>query len=365
LCGYHGVEHLVAGSELFDRQNLLHVPLKLPLTPMKTVELASIDASCNANERRAVASGQVAEAITELVGNTPVLHLRKLVPADASDVYVKLEYLNPGGSIKDRAALGMITKAEHDGRLKPGATIFEATAGNTGVGLALIAGVRGYKTVLAVPEGFSQEKIMLMEALGAEVILTPKADGIAAAIACIKERAAKTPNSFVAGQFENQDNPNFHYETTGREFYEQLGGQVHAIVIGCGTGGTFTGVARYLKERNPNTLAIAVETQGSVLGGGEKGEHEVEGIGASFIPKTFDGSLADEIIAVNDHDAFDTVKKLAAIEGVLAGSSSGANVFAAIAIAKRLGPGKRVATIIPDSAERYLSKDIFHFNEKS
>ena len=256
---------------------------------MKTAEMASL---------------RVAEEITELVGETPVLHLRKLSPAGGADVYAKLEYLNPGGSIKDRAALGMITKAERDGRLKPGATIFEATAGNTGVGLALIGSGRGYKTVLAVPEGFSQEKVTLMEALGAEVIRTPKAGGMQAAIDYVKERAARTPNSFIAGQFENQDNPDFHYETTGRELYEQLGGQIDAVVIGCGTGGTFTGVARYVKERNPKTLAIAVETEGSVLGGGEKGDHEVEGIGASFIPKTFDGSLADEIIAVTDRRCF-------------------------------------------------------------
>jgi cysteine synthase A len=316
---------------------------------MKTAEMASL---------------RVAEEITDLVGETPILHLRKLVPAGAADVYAKLEYLNPGGSIKDRAALGMITKAERDGRLKPGATIFEATAGNTGVGLALIGNGRGYKTVLAVPEGFSQEKVTLMEALGAEVIRTPKDGGMQAAIDYVKERAARTPNSFIAGQFENLDNPDFHYETTGREFHEQLGGQVDAIVIGCGTGGTFSGVARYLKEKNPQILAIAVETEGSVLGGGEKGDHEVEGIGASFMPKTFDSSLADQIIAVTDRDAFDMVKKLAAIEGVLAGSSAGANVFTAIEIAKRLGPGKRVATIIPDSAERYLSKGIFQFNDK-
>ena len=306
----------------------------------------------------------VAEDITELVGQTPILHLRKVVPAGVAGVYAKLEYLNPGGSIKDRAALGMILKAERAGRLLPGATIFEATAGNTGVGLALIASGRGYKTVLAVPEGFSQEKVTLMEALGAEVIRTPHADGMQGAIDYIKERAARTPNSYITGQFENQDNPDFHYETTAREFYEQMGGQIDAVVIGSGTGGTFTGVARYLKERNPKALAIVVETQGSVLGGGPKGEHEVEGIGASFIPKTCDLSLADEVIAVMDPDAFDMVKKLAALEGVLAGSSAGANVFASIGIAKKLGPGKRVATIIPDSAERYLSKDIFHFNEK-
>ena len=316
---------------------------------MKTAEMPSL---------------RVAEEITQLVGETPILHLRKVVPEGAADLYAKLEYLNPGGSIKDRAALGMITKAERDGRLQPGATIFEATAGNTGVGLALIGTGRGYKTVLAVPVGFSQEKVTLMEALGAEVIRTPKADGMQGAIDYVKERASRTPNSFIAGQFENQDNPDFHYETTAREYYEQLGGQIDAIVIGCGTGGTFSGVARYIKERNPKALAIAVETEGSVLGGGEKGDHEVEGIGASFIPKTFDGTLADEIIAVTDRDAFDMVKKLAGMEGVLAGSSAGANVFAAIGIAKRLGPGKKVATIIPDSAERYLSKGIFQFDSK-
>src|SRR5579863_6988624 len=331
---------------------------------MNTAETASHPSSQIAGASRATSHGRVAEDITELVGETPVLRLRKIVPAEAADVYVKLEYLNPGGSIKDRAALGMITRAEQAGRLLPGATIFEATAGNTGVGLALIATGRGYKCMLAVPEGFSQEKVTLMEALGAEVVRTPKADGMTGAINYITERAARTENAFIAGQFENQDNPNFHYETTGREFYEQMGGEIDAIVIGCGTGGTFTGVSRFLKERNPRVLAIAVETQGSVLGGGEKGDHEVEGIGASFIPKTFDGSLADEIIAVTDRDAFDMVKKLAATEGVLAGSSAGANVYAAIGIAKRLGVGKRVATIIPDSAERYLSKGIYQFNEK-
>ena len=306
----------------------------------------------------------VAEDITELVGSTPVLHLRKLVPAGAADIYVKLEYLNPGGSIKDRAALGMILKAEQAGLLQPGATIFEATAGNTGVGLALIGSGRGYKTVLAVPEGFSQEKVTLMEALGAEVVRTPRAEGMEAAIRYVTERAGRTPNSWIAGQFENPANPDFHYQTTAQELYEQMDGRIDAVVIGSGTGGTFTGVARLMKERNPRCLCVVVETQGSVLGGGPKGEHEVEGIGASFIPKTCDLSLADEIIAVCDHDAFQTVKKLAAIEGVLAGSSAGANVFASLAIAKRLGAGKRIATIIPDSAERYLSKDIFHFNEK-
>lgn len=335
---------------IVDRTNRYRVPLSVHFRVFmeitKTIEAPAL---------------RVAEEITELVGGTPVLHLRKIVPPGAADVFAKLEYLNPGGSIKDRAALGMIQKAERDGRLRPGATIFEATAGNTGVGLALIGCGRGYKVVLAVPEKFSQEKVELMAALGAEVIRTPDGEGMQGAIDYVKGRAAKTPNSFVAGQFENQDNPNFHYETTARELYEQLQGQVDAVVIGSGTGGTFTGIARYLKERIPRVLAVVVEPQGSILGGGPKGSYSIEGIGASFIPKTFDGSLADDIIAVSDDDAFTMVKRLAAEEGVLAGSSAGANVFVSIEIAKKLGPGKRVATIIPDSAERYLSKDIFHY----
>ena len=302
---------------------------------------------------------RVAEEITEIVGETPILHLKRISPPGGAGIYAKLEYLNPGGSIKDRAAIGIIRRAEQEGKLQKGSTIFEATAGNTGIGLALIGVSRGYKVVLFVPEKFSQEKVMIMRALGAEVTRTPDAEGMEGAIQRMRVAAAKTSHSFVAGQFENQANPEYHYQTTGKEIYEQMDGRVDAVVIGAGTGGTFTGVARYLKEKDPKALAIAVETIGSVLGGGPKGTHKIEGIGASFIPKTFDGSLADQIIAVSDPDAFNTVKELAAKEGVLGGSSSGANVFAAIQVAKRLGKGKRVVTIIPDSAERYLSKKIF------
>ncbi len=302
---------------------------------------------------------RVAEEITEIVGETPILHLKRIVPPGCAEVYAKLEYLNPGGSIKDRAAIGIIKRAEADGLLHPGSTILEATAGNTGIGLALIGISRGYKVVLFVPEKFSQDKVMIMRALGAQVTRTPDAEGMEGAIQRMREAAARIPGSFMAGQFENPANPDYHYQTTGKEIFEQMEGRVDAVVIGAGTGGTFTGVARYVKERNPKALAIAVETVGSVLGGGPKGTHKIEGIGASFIPKTFDGSLADQIIAVSDRDAFDTVKELAAKEGVLAGSSSGANVFAALQVARRLGQGKRVVTIIPDSAERYLSKKIF------
>jgi cysteine synthase len=301
----------------------------------------------------------VAEDITDLVGFTPMLHLKKLVPAASADIFAKLEYLNPGGSVKDRAAIGIIRRAEREGKLAAGGSIVEATAGNTGIGLALIGVNRGYKVKLFVPENFSQEKVIIMRALGAEVERTPDAEGMSGAIRRAKELVARDKSAFMAGQFENMANPDYHYETTATEMFEQMEGKVDAVVIGCGTCGTFTGVARYMKQHVPGVLAIAVETQGSVLGGGEAGPHKVEGIGASFIPATFDRAVCDEVIAVNDEDAFGTVKRLAAQEGVLAGSSGGAAVFATLRVARRLGAGKRVATIIPDSAERYLSKRIF------
>jgi cysteine synthase A len=302
---------------------------------------------------------QVADDITQLVGETPILKLKRLVPAGSAEVYAKLEYLNPGGSIKDRAAIGIIGRAEEEGLLKPGGTIVEATAGNTGIGLALIGVNRGYKVALFVPERFSEEKVMIMRALGAEVTRTPDAEGMQGAIKQAKELASQDPNAFMAGQFENPANPDYHYETTAREIFEQMDGLIDAVVIGAGTAGTFTGVARFMKKHLPKVLTVAVTTQGSVLGGGQSGPHKVEGIGSSFIPKTFDSSVCDEVLAVNDVDAFGMVKEVAAREGVLAGSSGGANVFASLQIARRLGPGKRVITVIPDSAERYLSKKIF------
>jgi cysteine synthase A len=302
---------------------------------------------------------RVADDITQLVGETPMLQLKRLVPAASADVFAKLEYLNPGGSVKDRAAIGIIRRAEQEGKLGPGGTIVEATAGNTGIGLALIGVNRGYKVRLFVPEGFSQEKVIIMRALGAEVQRTPEAEGMQGAIRRGKELVAGDPSAFMAGQFENPANPDYHYETTAHEIFEQMEEKVDAVVLGCGTSGTFSGVARYLKEKSTRVWAVVVETQGSVYGGGQPGPHKVEGIGASFIPKTFDASVCDEVIAVTDDDAFDTVKLLAAREGVLAGSSGGAAVFAALKLAKKLGAGKRVVTIIPDSAERYLSKKIF------
>jgi len=306
-----------------------------------------------------MSSLRVADDITKLVGETPLLKLRRLVPAGSADVFAKLEYLNPGGSVKDRAAIGIIRHAEEEGKLKPGGTIVEATAGNTGIGLALIGVNRGYAVRLFVPENFSQEKVTIMQALGAEVTRTPDAEGMRGAIEQAKKLVASDPNAFMAGQFENLANPDYHYETTAREIFEQMEGKIDAVVLGCGTCGTFSGVARFVKEKSPHVLAVAVETQGSILGGGQPGPHKVEGIGASFIPATFDRSVCDEVMMVNDDQAFGMVKSLAAQEGVLAGSSGGAAAFASLAVAKRLGAGKRVVTIIPDSAERYLSKKIF------
>lgn len=288
-----------------------------------------------------------------------MLHVRRLAPEGSADIYVKLEYLNPGGSVKDRAAIGMIKQAEADGRLKPGGVIIEATAGNTGIGLALIGVSGGYRVMVVVPEGFSEEKVTIMRALGAEVTRTPEKDGMKGAIAKARELASQNPGAFTALQFENPANPEYHHDTTAKEIYEQMDGRIDAVVAGVGTGGTFTGIARLMKERQPGVRCVAVETQGSILQGGQPGPHKVEGIGVSFIPATFDPKVADEIIMVSDADAFDMVKQLAAKEGILGGSSAGANMFAALQVARKLGKGKRVVTIAPDSAERYMSKKIF------
>ena len=288
-----------------------------------------------------------------------MLRLKRMISRSSADVFAKLEYLNPGGSVKDRAAIGIIRHAEQQGKLKPGGMIVEATAGNTGIGLALIGVNRGYRVALFVPERFSEEKVTLMQALGAAVFRTPDEEGMQGAIERAEAYAKKTEGSFMAGQFENPANPEYHYQTTAEEIFEQMEGLLDAIVIGSGTAGTFTGVARYMKEKLGKIFTVVVETQGSVLGGGPPGPHKVEGIGASFIPKNFDRSVCDQILTVNDQDAFETVNALARKEGVLSGSSGGANVFAAIEVARRLGAGRRVVTMIPDSAERYLSKKIF------
>lgn len=308
---------------------------------------------------------RVADDITELMGNTPMLRLRRVAKPEWAALYAKLEFLNPGGSVKDRAALGMILEAERQGKLKQGSTIVEATAGNTGVGLALVGVNRGYRVVLFVPEGYAEEKCILMRGFGATVVRTPEEEGMSGAIRRALDVAKSKPDVFAALQFDNRANPQFHHDTTAVEIWEQMEGRVDAFVAGVGTGGTFSGVARFLKEQNPAVLTVAVETQGSILQGGEPGPHKVEGIGVSFVPKTFDREFADEIVKVSDADAFTMVRRLAAEEGVLGGSSAGAMVHAAAAIAERLGEGKRVVTIIPDSAERYLSKHIFEEDRSS
>ncbi|MGB6692068.1 MAG: cysteine synthase A [Terracidiphilus sp.] len=302
---------------------------------------------------------RVARDIAELVGHTPMLQLRRLAPEPAAAVFAKLEFLNPGGSVKDRAALGMILDAEARGMLHPGSTIIEATAGNTGVGLALIGVNRGYAVKLFVPEGFAEEKCILMRGFGAEVIRTPEDEGMRGAIQRAREAGAEIPGSFVALQFHNQANPRFHHDTTAVEIWEQMRGRVDGFVAGVGTGGTFSGVGAFLKEHNPSVINVAVETEGSILQGGEPGKHKVEGIGVSFIPETFHRDVCDRVAKVGDREAFTMVKRLAAEEGLLAGSSSGAAVYAAVELARELGIGKRIAVVVPDSAERYLSKKIF------
>jgi cysteine synthase len=306
-----------------------------------------------------VSSLRVSESILDLVGRTPLLRLKQLEPSGGAQIWAKLEYLNPGGSVKDRAALGMVLDAERDGRLTRESVIIEPTAGNTGIGLALIGSQRGYRVILVVPENFSREKLLVMRALGGELVLTPEDDGIRGAIAKARELAATIPHAVVLQQFENQANPEYHHDVTGPEIWEQLQGRVDAIVIGAGTGGTFTGVVRYFRERGSRALAVLVEPQGSIWSGAERGPHRVEGIGGSFWPGTLDRSLIDEIITVPDDPAFETTRALARECGVLSGGSGGAAVNGAIQVATRLGAAARVVTIIPDGAERYISKGVF------
>ncbi|MDT4898734.1 MAG: cysteine synthase [Acidobacteriota bacterium] len=300
------------------------------------------------------------EKIIDLVGNTPLLHLARFARPPLADIYAKLEYLNPGGSVKDRAALGMILDAEERGHLKPGSTIIEPTAGNTGIGLALIGVARGYRVILCVPEGYSREKMKIMEALGGEIEYVTKEQGMQGAIERARELHTEIKDSFIPQQFENPANPCYHEKTTAREIIEQMEGRIDALVIGAGTAGTFTGVTRAIKRNNPEVFCVLVEPEGSILGGGPPGWHKVEGIGQrQFIPKNCELELADEVMMITDKEAFSTVRKLAATEGVLGGGSSGAAAAAAYRIAERMGSGKRVVTLFPDGAERYISQGIF------
>jgi len=306
-------------------------------------------------------SPAAAENILELVGRTPLLRLSRFAPEPPhAAIFAKLEYFNPGGSVKDRAALGMILDAERRGALRPGSTIIEPTAGNTGIGLALVGVARGYRVVLCVPEGYSREKMKIMEALGGEIEYVAAEEGMEGAVRRAAELAAATPGSFVPQQFENPANPVFHEQTTGREIVEQTGGRVDALVVGVGSAGSFTGIARALRAVNPDLYCALVEPVGSILGGGAPSFYRLEGIGQrEFIPPNLDRDAADEVISVSDAEAFATVRELARSEGVLVGGSAGAAAAAARRVAERLGPGKRLVTLFPDGAERYMSQGIF------
>jgi cysteine synthase A len=302
----------------------------------------------------------IAESILDLIGKTPLLHLSRFVQPPCADVYAKIEWLNPGGSVKDRAALGMILDAEEKGLLKPGGTIIEPTAGNTGIGLALVGVARGYRVILCVPRGFAEEKMKLIEVLGGEIEYVPCEAGMKGAIERSHELAADIQQSFIPQQFENTANPCFHELTTGREIIEQMNGRIDAVVIGAGTSGTFCGVSRAVRKQNPNVLCVLVEPEGSIYGGGPPGPKKVEGIGQKdFIPKIFDASLADEIMMVKDDEVCAALKRIARVEGLLGGWSTGAAAAAAYKVAERLGAGKRVITVFPDGAERYRSQGIF------
>lgn len=302
---------------------------------------------------------KVYDNLIDLINNTPMLRLRRISGKEQAEIYAKLEFLNPGGSIKDRAALGMILAAEKEGTLKKGWTIIEPTAGNTGIGLALVSVLRGYRTIIVMPEHYSQEKMKLVKALGAELEVTPQQEGMKGAIKRAEELVKEIPHSILPNQYYNLANPDYHYQTTGAEIYQQMEGKIDAVVVGAGTGGTFTGVARYLKEKISRIKAVAVQPQGSILDGGTPGPHKVEGIGVDFLSPTLDLDLIDKVMTISDDDCFSTAKLLARKEGLFVGGSSGANVYASLQIAEELGKGKRVATILPDGAERYLSKGIY------
>lgn len=302
----------------------------------------------------------VAESIIDLVGHTPLLHLSRFAPPPLADIYAKLEWFSPGGSVKDRAALGMILDAERQGKLQPGSTIIEPTAGNTGIGLALIGVARGYRVILCVPEGYAIEKMKLMAALGGEIEYVSRESGITGAITRARELADTIAGSYVPQQFENQANPDFHEATTAAEIIEQMEGRIDAIVIGAGTSGTFVGVARAAKKINSQALCVLVEPEGSIYGGHPPGPKKIEGIGQTqFLPGIYDADLADEILMVMNDEVCDAFRRLARTEGVLGGWSSAAAAAGALRIAKRLGQGKRIVTVFPDGAERYMSQGIF------
>lgn len=310
---------------------------------------------------------KIAKQLAELVGNTPLLELATYSKQNNLNAIIigKLEYFNPAGSIKDRIALAMVEAAEKDGTLTPGATIIEPTSGNTGVGLAFISAVKGYKLILTMPDTMSIERRNLVKAYGAKVDLTPGKDGMKGAIARANELNAQIPGSIILQQFENPANPEIHYHTTAEEIWHDTDGQVDIVVGGVGTGGTVSGIGKRLKELNPNITVAAVEPASSpVLSGGQSGPHKIQGIGAGFVPKTYDADVVDEIITIENDDAILTSRQLAATQGLLVGISSGAAVAAARKLAERPeNAGKKIVVILPDTGERYLSTVLYAFDE--
>lgn len=300
-----------------------------------------------AEQRRRAPAGWT-DNVLELIGNTPLVRLKE------ERIFAKAEFLNPGGSVKDRVAKTMIEQAELAGRLRPGAIIVEPTSGNTGIGVALVGRLKGYQVRIVMPEGMSEERKKIIRALGAELVLTPNEQGIAGAVQRVRQMAAEDPRVFVPQQFENPDNPRCHYETTAVELWEQMDGQIDAFVAGVGSGGTLQGVGKFLKERRPGVRVVAVEPKNvSALLGHEPGLHQIQGIGDGFIPAILDVSLVDEVIEVSDEDAIQTTRQLGRDYGLLVGTSSGANVWGARQLAKRIGG--HIATVLPDRAERYFS----------
>ena len=294
--------------------------------------------------------------ITELIGRTPLVRLNRLSPTGGATIYGKVEFFNPGGSVKDRICLNMINEAERLGALKPGGTIVEPTSGNTGIGLALVAAVRGYKLTLVMPESMSMERASLLSSYGAQLVLTPAWEGMKGAIRESESIIAQNPLYFMPDQFSNPANPAMHRKTTALEILESLDGKIDAFVAAVGTGGTITGCGEVFKDRIPNVKVIAVEPAGSpVLSGGEPGPHKIQGIGAGFIPKVLNRAILDRVMTVTDDEAYQTAKHLSKKEGLLVGISAGANVFAAQKVAQELGPGKNVVTILCDTGERYIS----------
>ena len=304
---------------------------------------------------------RVAQSVSELIGKTPIVKLNRIVESDSADIYLKLEFMNPGSSVKDRIALAMIEDAEKKGLLKEGDTIIEPTSGNTGIGLAMVAAAKGYNAILVMPETMSIERRNLLRAYGAELVLTPGPEGMGGAIRKATE-LAKEHGYFIPQQFKNQSNPEIHRLTTGPEIIEQMGDQLDAFIAGIGTGGTITGAGEVLKEAYKDIKIYAVEPADSpVLSGGKPGPHKIQGIGAGFVPETLDVEVYDEIIQVKTEQAFEYARRVAKEEGILVGISSGAVIYAATEIAKKLGKGKKVLVIIPSNGERYLSTPLYQF----